>query len=1414
MNLRNYKGEYSIGLDMGTRSVGWCAVDKDGDLLHFKKQPTWGSRLFDSAQPASEARAHRSQRRRYVRRRWRLDLLQALFKDEMDLIDPDFFERINHSRTVEGDPIFNGSDFTKADYYKRFPTIYHLRNYLMETNEKADLRLVYLAIHNIVKHRGNFLREDDKNLKSANANPEAAAKEFFSTLSDWCVSHGMDKPTNKSSKLVETLRNKDGLTRSKLAEKIGPLVTVSVPEELDQKKFAKALANAMLGLSAEFKNIFGDFGIADKKTKISLGNEEDLEKLRAACPDECVSLLDALCAVYSAFVLQGLLSYVPGGSISQNMIAKYDQYKADLKALKALVSDYPPVKSAEEEKKNKSPYDLFFRGPTYHSLNAEDTSKDYSHDEAKGYTAYNLHKTNYDDFKKEVKEHFEGTGAESDPRYIDMMERFNRLQFLRRLKTSDNGAIYYQLHLEELEAIIKNQGRFYPFLIEDAQKIESLVSFRIPYYVGPLTSKTACKNAPKDRHGKNRFQWSERKPGMEEAVITPWNWDQIIDKNKSAENFIMRMTGDCTYLAGEKTLPRCSLLYEEFCVLNELNGMRWSEDGDHWERFDAAQREGIARDLLSKTRSVTYKKIEDWLIREDGAAHPHVKGAQGTRGMQSRLGSLIFFTKDVLHVDTIAPGTKLYNDVETIIKWNTLFEDRSILKEKLESEFGSSGSGLLNTEQIKAICKKRFTGWGRLSKEFLTGLKVDTQNARKVSIMDVLRDGNPNSTRRNGDTMVMMEVLRDKDLGFQKAVDVRNRAYYADRVEGLGVNDLPGSPAIRRSINQAIRIVDEIVSIAGHAPSNIFIEETYDEDEEAKGKRTKTRYDQLLVATNKFKEECCQLYDQECMNDLKVHQNDLADDRLYLYFSQHGKCLYSGEEIDINHLLDDALYEVDHIIPRAYVKDDSLENKALVCRNENQRKTNELLIDPRVKIKMSDTWRRLHQAGLIGDKKYRNLTRPPIGDNENLLKGFIARQLVETSQMVKLTQSLLEARYANEETKIVPVKASMSHNLREAAGFVKCREANDFHHAHDAYLACRIGLFIQMRHPGIYDNPIGYTRMMQNYVRSQAAVFNRTHQMPGSAGFVINSFLSSGFNKETGEIFKDQWDAEAELNGMRRALNCRQCYISRMPQEDTGAFWKATIYSPRNPKMGPKLALSVKKDLPAKQYGGFSSQQSAYFFIYEAKTKGNSRFQFAEVPVWLASRVGVCPEALADYARELAEADKPDFVRIVRPKILKKQLIELNGNRLFITGGGEVRNARELSVEHEFLRTVCCAWDFVDKQRPLPAEFNERADNLLEILTMRSKAVAWGLMEKIPQMSNAASIRALHAEDKAKLLLQFLNIVNGSNRQIDLSKIGGAKTAGQYKVTFSKELNDPDTSFYIIDQSVTGMFERKTRVGL
>ena len=1408
MNLRNYSGDYNIGLDMGTGSVGWAVTDAQGKLMHFKKQPTWGSRLFDSAQPASEARVHRGQRRRYVRRCWRLDLLQKIFEPAMAEVDPGFFMRLNQSRTIEGDPIFT-KDFTKADYYDRFPTIYHLRAYLMDTDEQADLRLVYLAIHNIVKHRGNFLRQGEK-LTAKTAKTSDALKNLNGALKAWCESREYEFAKLDEPSVAKVLADERS-SRSQKAKDIQALVKVDTADAAANKKLAKALSNAVVGLQCEFKDVFGDFEC--EATKLALSDDEKLEALQAACPDDCVELLEKICGVYSAYVLQGLLSYAEGATISHNMIEKYNQYHRDLETLKYLVHGDP--KNDDDKFGGYAPkaYDAFFRGPTYHDANADDPSQGYDASKAAGYTAYDLHKLSYDDFAKSVKKLFAGTGAETDERYIAMMDAFDKQRFLRRLKTSDNGAIYYQLHLEELQAILKNQGKSYPFLKDEANKIESLVTFRIPYYVGPLTPK----NAAQDAHGKHRFQWSERKEGMEDAVITPWNWDTVIDKNKSAENFILRMTGDCTYLAGEKVLPKQSLLYEEFCVLNELNGVRWSDDGDDWQRLDAAQREGIIHDLFHKRRRVTYKMIADWLVQEGDASNPVVRGGQGESGLESKMGSYIFFAKDIFGVDELSRAE--YPVIEKIILWNTLFEDRSILKEKLQDEFGPSGNGMLDAEQIKKICKKRLTGWGRLSEKFLTGIRIDTQAGRSMSIMDVLREGNPSSERRLGETMVMMEVLHDNTLSFQEKVDEHNRRYYAENEKSLGVNELPGSPAIRRSLNQAIRIVDEIAKIAGHAPANVFVEVTRDEDVKKKGKRTTKRWDAIEEALKTFKAEGGDLAVMGDFKELKAANVDL-DERLTLYLMQNGKCLYSGRAIDLNKLMaGSGEYEVDHIIPRAYIKDDSLENKALVYREENQHKTDQLLIDKSIRWKMSETWKQLHQAKLIGDKKYRNLLRSSI--NDNAMKGFVARQLVETSQMVKMAQALLEARYADEGTKIVPVKASVSHNLREAAGLVKCREANDFHHAHDAYLACRLGLFIPMRHPGMYENPIGYSHVIKKYVREQSELFKKTHRMPGSAGFVVNSFMTAGFDPETGEVFDDAWseddevkryrgkylpdgwNAAAEVEGIRRALNYRQCYISRMPQEDTGAFWDATIYSPRS---GKKLGLSLKQGLAADRFGSYSREQFAFFFIYEALKKEKPFYKFCQVPVAMRLRVAQEPSLLDEIAAKDAEDSGLLFVRIERDKIFKKQLFEINGCRLLLTGSEEFRNGREVALS-------------IRQQEALNGSIGDvESVDLLDAIWMEflsESGPARGFLFKgLELASYDARFRGLQVEEKRSVLTGLIKLANADANVVDMSLIGGPKNAGRIRPPRSKLLNDRKTDFYIIDQSVTGMFERRTRVGL
>lgn len=56
------KGEYYLGLDMGSSSVGWAVTNEKYEILRAHGKTLWGVRLFDSAQTAEERRGFRKKR--------------------------------------------------------------------------------------------------------------------------------------------------------------------------------------------------------------------------------------------------------------------------------------------------------------------------------------------------------------------------------------------------------------------------------------------------------------------------------------------------------------------------------------------------------------------------------------------------------------------------------------------------------------------------------------------------------------------------------------------------------------------------------------------------------------------------------------------------------------------------------------------------------------------------------------------------------------------------------------------------------------------------------------------------------------------------------------------------------------------------------------------------------------------------------------------------------------------------------------------------------------------------------------------------------------------------------------------------------------------------------------------------------
>ena len=271
--MKNFSGNYYIGLDIGTNSVGWAVMNEDFSLCKKSGKHMWGSRLFDDAKSAEATRLLRSSRRRYERRKERIRLLQMLMDDLVSTVDPGFFKRMEKSflLNVKNDPefgrdnvfnLFEGA-YTDKDYYSKYKTIYHLRRELCVNAEKADIRLIYLALHHIIKYRGNFLHEEDFSLSK-----DGATK----LLEDFITKYNNEVFVNEDGEIAHFLEDvstadicnvlSDDTLRKKLKqEKLGELW-----KGKDYHKKADELIKALLGYKANFALIFDVDIPEDKKS--------------------------------------------------------------------------------------------------------------------------------------------------------------------------------------------------------------------------------------------------------------------------------------------------------------------------------------------------------------------------------------------------------------------------------------------------------------------------------------------------------------------------------------------------------------------------------------------------------------------------------------------------------------------------------------------------------------------------------------------------------------------------------------------------------------------------------------------------------------------------------------------------------------------------------------------------------------------------------------------------------------------------------------------------------------------------------------------------------------------------------------------------------------------------------------------
>lgn len=1327
--------DYYVGLDIGTDSVGWAATDLNYDLLRFNQKSMWGSRLFPEAQTAAERRINRIARRRIQRRNQRLALLQDLFKDEIYNIDPQFFVRLSESMLHSEDKSFKGKNslfesasFDDKAYHKRYPTIYHLRSELIHSTKPHDVRLVYLAIHHILKYRGHFLFEGSLETESG----------FDNIIESFCteVEEALEIPFACSdlAEMKQILCDRNG-TRTDKQKKLFTLFGCKSNSQ------TAALLKMIVGSVVKIRDVFPSIEDSDEEIKVEFGSdsyEQQAVRLEALLADDFFILSKAK-AIHDWALLENILH--GNEYLSDAKRELYDRHAADLRKLKKLIRRYRP-----------DSYDELFKDPS-----VENNYCAYAGiAKIKGKKIPIEKRCSQSDFCKKVKAILKDVDVQ-DPELEEVKNRLAAETFMPKLRTKDNSVVPNQLHLKELKQIIRNAAKYLPFLntkdadgISVGEKILQILTFRIPYYVGPLN----------DRDPNAQNTWVVRRS---HEKIYPWNFDEIVDKEMSAARFITRMTAQCTYLKDQTVLPQNSLLYTRFTVLNELNNLRINGEPisvslkqdiyhDCFETHAKVSMNLLLKYLKSKGLSIE----KDQITGIDGDFHSSLKV---WREMRDLLGDR--FSEEI---------------AEEIIRLSTLLgEDKRMFRNKLQSEFGS----VLSQEIISRAVAKRYTGWGRLSMEFLTTIldnQCDPESGEYRNIITALWETNEN----------LMQLLGGGH-GYAEAVQKYNQAIDSDSgFTYQTVKDLYLSPSVKRSVWQTLQIVKEIRKIAGHDPKKVFIEMARGGG--VKNKRTQSRKSILIDLYKACKDET-----RDWMAELNARdESDYRSDRLYLYYTQMGRCMYTGEPIDLDKLYDATVYDIDHIYPQSKVKDDSLDNRVLVKRITNAEKTDIYPIDKNIRDRQHAFWSMLLQKGFISKRKYDRLVRgTQLTDDE--LSDFVARQLVETRQSTKAVADILKQLLP--ETEIVYVKANLVSDFRQEFNLLKCREVNDLHHGKDAYLNIVVG--------NVYNTK--FTRDPRNFFREKDHTYslNKMYQFPVSRGNIL-----AWEPGESGSIVR-----------VKKAMLKNNVLVTQMVIDKRGQLFDLNPVKKNRWQLPLKQGKECLAD-PSK-YGGYNNVKGAYFMLVEHTEKKKTKRSVVDVPIHLAG-AGNNSEVLTSMLIHDKGLTDP---KIIIPHIGINSVIEIDRCRMYLTGRSEDRLnyslAQQLIIGYDneqYLRNILkyCERNSeylrMHKEKELKiTEYDKISSEenlrLYDLFVAKLEKTVYNIRLSA-QANNLMNAREkfirLSIENQCKCLKEILNLFTCNKVLADLSIIGLKKNAGVIRT--SRTVSNYQSA-HLINQSVTGLFE-------
>jgi CRISPR-associated endonuclease Csn1 len=553
------------------------------------------------------------------------------------------------------------------------------------------------------------------------------------------------------------------------------------------------------------------------------------------------------------------------------------------------------------------------------------------------------------------------------------------LQKDRHYKT--RGKIFYrQDYLDEFETIWETQAKFYPQLTPSLkEEIRDVVIFY------------------------------QRKLKSQKGLISFCEFESKIIEVETAAG-VKKVT------SGPRVIPRSALLFQEFKLFQQINGIRIKPKESRTE-FSLSENDRMALfEELNWTRGMTPENVLKKFGFKKEDAFLNFKSLDGNRTNAALLEAYEKIMEKTGH-DIDLSKLSISQKLEAItavfselgINTDILKHNSSLPKEAYEKQASVQLSHLLysfegddtksGNEKLKAKLQEKF-GFP----EDVTGIMAN------VTFLEDYGSLSAKAIRKLLPHLIEGKLYNEacEAVGYNhshsETAEERDNRPLKDQIELLRKNSLR-NPVVEKILNQMIHVVNAIMSTYGK-PDEVRIEMARELKNNAE--QRKEMFDGMNKTQREHEEIKKKLQSEYGLT--YVSRNDIIRYKLYEELRPRGyKTLYSNKFIPAEKLFSKEI-DIEHIIPQSRQFDDSFSNKTLEYRAENIEKGNLTAYDY-IASKRNEQGLKLYEnevydlfkAGGINYAKMNKLLRK----GEALKDGFLNRELGDTRYISRKAREIL-----------------------------------------------------------------------------------------------------------------------------------------------------------------------------------------------------------------------------------------------------------------------------------------------------------------------------------------------------------------------------------------------------------------------